>query len=903
MTFQELMDAYKVNDVLCNEASYDALLEQMKTDRITPVIGAGLSCWAGYPLWGRLLSEKAKGIPAQKTIERLLSEEKYEEAAQKLEDFYERAEFLDTLRKSFSPAMLKEENRPDYQLLLDKLFPGPFVTTNYDVSLERLLKESFVITPESDFHNEETKRRVQQHKRMVVKLHGTVEDPNHMILTESSYNSSYGDDPAHPDFSKPLPDTLKTIFQSGPPLFLGCGLGPDRTCAVLRACKGAMGFALMELPAETENKAEPLRPILTDAEDFLPSVKARRKQLSSLGLKVIWYPRGHHEAIAVLIKKLDEDLGIKGPTGPCAGANAAEKTAYRGSRFFLGRDALVKTVVDWLNTPDDPILLVHGAPGIGKTEICKAAYRKRKEDDPSFSMPLIDLAGVSDLASFLERLSTGLGLSLKDTPPEAMLGTILSYLGGTARKVPPMVYLDNFEDIWNVLSAENQGKLSDHLELLSASGLRLLISSQARLPVGRYVPVRPLDGSLAADRLSRLSWDEFLALDRVRLFMHHLDRQIRPDEQEALRRLTAEMEGHPLSIVLTACYGRTCASLNELVQDWSDITYHIPGQPVRQDSLVLALALVWKGAQKNRAAVLRWALHSCSIFSLGRATVNELRGVLEESFTNAQWREGGRVLRTLSVVEDTDDGREQMLLTVKKTFAGLSGETAAARGAALSVWAAWGDALLSAGDDRKHPDYLRLHDRALQWLPQVFYLAEQCLETGSANALEKLLRSAGNYYQFDTARAIPLLDQLIREAPRNHPLIGSFYERYGDLLSRTGKLDEALAAYDEAEGLYEQEQANLGRANVLKSRGGIEQNRQEWELAISFYQKALELYRRERDSMNQCYILSELQLCESRLGKDEEAEQHIREAMGLLSSQPASVQGYVLRKIIQAQLK
>ena len=43
----------------------------------------------------------------------------------------------------------------------------------------------------------------------------------------------------------------------------------------------------------------------------------------------------------------------------------------------------------------------------------------------------------------------------------------------------------------------------------------------------------------------------------------------------------------------------------------------------------------------------------------------------------------------------------------------------------------------------------------------------------------------------------------------------------GDLLSRTGKQEEALQAYDEAERLARQEHDDLGLANVMKSRGDL----------------------------------------------------------------------------------
>ena len=43
MTFDELMNAYHINEYSGNRAVYNALLQQLKNGRVTPVIGAGLS--------------------------------------------------------------------------------------------------------------------------------------------------------------------------------------------------------------------------------------------------------------------------------------------------------------------------------------------------------------------------------------------------------------------------------------------------------------------------------------------------------------------------------------------------------------------------------------------------------------------------------------------------------------------------------------------------------------------------------------------------------------------------------------------------------------------------------------------------------------------------------------------
>ncbi len=294
MTFSDLMNAFYVNDSMCNQRVYDNLLKQMKNNRVIPVIGAGLSCWAGYPLWDQLLRNKAKGTPVNGIVEKLLSEYKYELTASKIEEYYNHNTFLDALVEEFSPAKIIEENRPAYQRKLPKLFKGPVVTTNYDVSLERLFGFTLVYTPENEFLKDAFLSSVQMNESILVKLHGTIKDSSHIILSNERYIKTYGIDESCPDTSLPLPRALTSLFNAAPPLFLGCGLNSDRTCAVFNACNSAKGFALLELPKEKEE------------------LEQRRSYFDSMKLQVIWYPYGEHESVGVLIDSLFEDLSGKG---------------------------------------------------------------------------------------------------------------------------------------------------------------------------------------------------------------------------------------------------------------------------------------------------------------------------------------------------------------------------------------------------------------------------------------------------------------------------------------------------------------------------------------------------------------------------------------------------------------
>lgn len=430
MTFEELMGAFHDNaDV------YNSLKAQLESNSIIPIIGAGLSCWAGYPLWGSLLkkvAEKSNNDKLKQDVNKLIEDYEYEKAADTLEKFFNENRFMRKVNDVISSVNPDESRRPPFQQQLKKLFKAPFVTTNYDKLLETLLGASFVVNPQDPFNEAAINSYLQNKKHFIIKLHGTVDDPTHMILTKKSYNKVYGDNPEEPDKTLSLPRTLEAIFKSSFPLFLGCSLDKDRTCAVFKNCVGTTGFALVEMP---DNKA-----------DF----EEKDKHHDEMNLQVIWYPYGQHEAVEVLINQLAEDMGIGGDPGS-ADSSAVEvdkqEIQYSRSEYFIGRDDIVKRIAEKLDDPDTKVMLVHGVAGIGKTEICKAVYRQLKADNPDFSMPFIDVAETKSIAEFWERLAKGLDIKLDGVAnSEQILKLICNYV----YKKNLIVYLDNFEDILSV---------------------------------------------------------------------------------------------------------------------------------------------------------------------------------------------------------------------------------------------------------------------------------------------------------------------------------------------------------------------------------------------------------------------------------------------------------------------
>lgn len=823
MTFEQLMESCKSGSpIIDNNRIYKRLLKDMKGN-VTPVIGAGLSLWAGYPLWANLLAGlagEAEEDPIRKAVQNDLNKNKFEKAASRLEEIYCHNEFMRSVVDEYSPEKLNNHTRPSFQWLLPRLFHGPVVTTNFDVSLEKLFDAPPVITPEDGFYTAALRSKINDYKRLLVKLHGSVDDPDHIILTEGRYNKTYGDNPEKPDLMLPLPEALHALFQAAPTLFLGCGLGNDRTCAVLKACVGKKGYALLPLPKETENKDDPFHPVLMDNGRIIPAFQKRRKQIDELNLQPIWYPYNHHEAVEVLIEHLAADLGVQSDAAMIAAAFAAQEAInYYDLRYFIGRDTIVNEVADEILDKEKPTIVVYGVAGIGKTEICKAAYRKLKEKQPEFRMPFINLAGTNTILEFNQKIAEGLGIHAERLSL-SNINDLLTVVRTCVKEEPIYVYLDSFEDIWASLSPEEQNALSDNLGKLTSAGLQLLISSQSELPFGKNIRVKELDEYNDA-YVRNLLWRDVLELSRTKLFLDILGRTPRDTERDAFTTLIAETSGHPLSIILTASYAKDCSSLETLPSHWHSIVHHIVGDRDSHDNLSKSLALSWSSVRQSHAAMMRWALHANCMLPLDENTLSELRRRLKKEYTDSEWIEGDRILRRLGLTFSTADGSEFMLMSIKKPFSGLDELAKQLFYDAFEAWIEWCGNLLKEGADSLSSNNIEKHRYALKWLPQCYFLSDICIKEKKYSKLSRLWQNASVYYRFDIMHSLHLLEDLARHKPDDYSRLAKSMGDYASILAITDQPQKALAIADYAVKLCLNEKDSDTLKDVLISRAEI----------------------------------------------------------------------------------
>jgi hypothetical protein len=297
-----------------SQKSTEYLSSLCMTGAVVPFVGAGLSIPYGLPGWTAFLIYLSDEANIREKITSRLQDGQFEEA---VDDILREMGARSLQRRSVldpsEVAILSEGNAllSGYVLssfglqqtqalkvrgvlrLLPKLADGPVVTTNFDRILEVAYESARVPFMDKLWgdHVALVESSLRERRRVLLKLHGDAEDKQHRVLSLKEYEDFYGStNPAQIDWDLPLPKALNYLFRSTTLLFIGCSLTNDRTVEALRQVHSSHGplqhFAILEWPE---------------------SEKAYRKAMSSLsqaGIRPIWYPRGRHDQISDILKRL-----------------------------------------------------------------------------------------------------------------------------------------------------------------------------------------------------------------------------------------------------------------------------------------------------------------------------------------------------------------------------------------------------------------------------------------------------------------------------------------------------------------------------------------------------------------------------------------------------------------------
>lgn len=272
-------------------AIFSKLVETIKKKRIAPFVGAGLSKPCNFPLWREAIEKlvnKLEGVSTSEQraaqpalaylddVKQQLSEGRYLEAVGLL--YANSKTHVDSfVRNTFELSANPVISGPVG--LLPKICDGCIITTNFDDIIETVFnKDQKPI--EGYMHGTQTQNqfaaKLIQGERCILKLHGTVNDPETYIFSKAQYNKAYGDNDSF-DYTKPLAKTLRQIFVSHSLLFLGCSLEKDRTLGLFQDVVDSKAF---DIP---DHFALLLKP--SDHEKYL----AKEELLQKMKIRPIWY--------------------------------------------------------------------------------------------------------------------------------------------------------------------------------------------------------------------------------------------------------------------------------------------------------------------------------------------------------------------------------------------------------------------------------------------------------------------------------------------------------------------------------------------------------------------------------------------------------------------------------------
>ena len=286
-----LFDLYENRSIL-----NDQLITLIKSNRIIPFVGAGLSIDI-YGSWGAALKRMMKGYfsgrkaAEDRGIETLIDAGDYEVAAQRIYDVLHDTPYLDRLIAMFKEDIITDERLKTMSVrYLPRIFNDSLViTTNFDKVLERVFlmeqysfEEKLVLRHLTRWQADRVRRDSPHY---LIKIHGCVSAPDEVVMTKTSYDELY-------DSASPHIERLRSILSGNNLLFIGCGLKEDRTVDLLHGVQAGGHYAILPMDGETGEDA----------------FEQRRTFMANLHMHCIWYPKGEHHYVEDILEYIYADI-------------------------------------------------------------------------------------------------------------------------------------------------------------------------------------------------------------------------------------------------------------------------------------------------------------------------------------------------------------------------------------------------------------------------------------------------------------------------------------------------------------------------------------------------------------------------------------------------------------------
>src|SRR5260370_20071028 len=179
-----------------NAGNLDDLKERLTAPHaipLVPFVGAGLSMPMGFPSWGAFLTELAAECGKSAEIAALLTADKYEEAAEAVEQGLGPAIFNKRVAHTLCDRKSNECGLKGAILVLPDLAGGAIITSNFDRVLERVFSEAGAPFEHiaSGSQVDSMRRAMVENKPFLLKIHGDAQERSRRVLTRSAYDIHY----------------------------------------------------------------------------------------------------------------------------------------------------------------------------------------------------------------------------------------------------------------------------------------------------------------------------------------------------------------------------------------------------------------------------------------------------------------------------------------------------------------------------------------------------------------------------------------------------------------------------------------------------------------------------------------------------------------------------------------
>jgi tetratricopeptide (TPR) repeat protein/class 3 adenylate cyclase len=538
---------------------------------------------------------------------------------------------------------------------------------------------------------------------------------------------------------------------------------------------------------------------------------------------------------------------------------------------FVGREALLDAIRDWLRNGKTPLLTLHGYGGIGKTRLAVETVLSicglfaggvafLPLDQEPWSDPAQVTAG--QLAEAIARILDALDDIVQNAETQ-----LLSYL---QKSQPTLLVLDNWETAANAQTLRWLGDLLSKLRAVRCLVTSRLAMGLSNLGVNREIP--PLD-------IPRSEQDALETSEGYRLFVERA-RQRQPeyplDDHAALRGILQATAGWPLGIELVAARLEDCSlreiadGLEQSLLDWqrtSEDLGDVRADTERHNSMETCLD--W--SVRLLPAEEQAAFPRLSVFAhdFSPQSAEAICGVSADQLR--RWRRAA-LLERLEISGET----RYALLPVAREYAGRKLESTASVPFDVATlrqnFVAHYRQIAEDNDDINNLSKLAKLDA--EWR-NILTAAETAQAQGEWQSVVIISRYLGDFLQIRgrwSEREYLILSALAAaRVAEDRQAEGRVLNNLGSVYYRQGRWQEVIACYEQSLAIFREYGDQQGEGKILNNLGEVYRAQGRWKEAIEHYEQDVAICREYSDRVGEGATLNNLGLVYQAQGRWQEA--------------------------------